>query len=144
MAALFLDDQPVSEDQLRKGLRAATLRMEVVPVFCGLAFKNKGVQPLLDAIVDFLPSPLDVAAVEGLKPDSDNIERRTASVDEPFSALAFKLMSDKHVGHLTYMRVYSGCVKAGQQVVNANRGRKQRIGRLLQMHANKREEIEEA
>jgi elongation factor G len=144
VAALYLDDQPVSEDQLRKGLRAATLRMEVVPVFCGSAFKNKGVQPLLDAIVDFLPSPLDVAAVEGQNPNSGDVEQRTASDDEPFSALAFKLMSDKHVGHLTYMRVYSGSVKAGQQVVNANRGRKQRIGRLLQMHANKREEIEEA
>ena len=144
VAALYLDDQAVSEDQLRKALRAATLRMDLVPVFCGSAFKNKGVQPLLDAIVDFLPSPLDVAAVEGHKPDSDDTEVRKAADDEPFSALAFKLMSDKHVGHLTYIRVYSGTVKTGQQVINANRGRKQRVGRLLQMHANKREEIEEA
>jgi len=111
-------------------------------VLCGSAFKNKGIQPLLDAIVDYLPSPIDVPPVEGDQPDGEERPVRRASDEEPFSALAFKLMSDKHVGHLTYIRVYSGRVKSGDQVLNSNRSRKQRVGRLLQMHANKREEIE--
>jgi elongation factor G len=143
LTARYLDGEPIQADHLRKALREATLRLAVVPMLCGSAFKNKGVQPLLDAIVDFLPSPLDIPPVEGTKPGSTEVLQRKADDNDPFSALAFKLMSDKHVGHLTYMRVYSGRARSGQQVINANHGRKERIGRLLQMHANKREEIEE-
>lgn len=144
VAARYLEEQPVSEDELRKAFRAATLRLDAVPVLCGSAFKNKGVQPLLDAIIDYLPSPNDVPPVEGDCPVSEEKLIRRASDEDPFSALAFKLMSDKHVGHLTYMRVYSGSVKSGDQVLNANRSKKQRVGRLLQMHANKREEVDSA
>jgi len=144
VAAKYLDGERISEDQLRKALREATLRLAVVPVFCGSAFKNKGVQPLLDAIVDYLPSPLDVPPVQGTHPSSGEALQRQADDNEPFSGLVFKLMSDKHVGHLTYVRVYSGRMKTGQQVLNVARDRKERVGRLLQMHANKREEVEEA
>jgi elongation factor G len=143
ITARYLDGEPISADQLRKALREATLRLAVVPVLCGAAFKNKGVQPLLDAIVHYLPSPLDVPPVEGVHPKTREVVQRKADDNEPFSALVFKLMSDKHVGHLTYIRVYSGRAVTGQQVINASSGRKERIGRLLQMHANKREEIEE-
>jgi elongation factor G len=142
LMAKYLDGERIEADPLRKALREATLQQAVVPVLCGTAFKNKGVQPLLDSIVEYLPSPLDVAAVEGTKPDSEKTEQRKADDNEPFSALVFKLMTDKHVGHLTYIRVYSGTVKAGQQVLNAATGRKERMGRLLQMHANKREEVD--
>ena len=144
LAARFLDDEPIGPDPLRKAIREGTLRMQLVPVLCGAAFKNKGVQPLLDAVVDFLPSPLDVPPVQGHHPHTNAPETRKADDNEPFAALAFKLMTDKHVGHLTYMRVYSGSVKTGDQVLNPTRGKKERIGRLLQMHANKRQEIEEA
>jgi elongation factor G len=143
LTARYLEGERIPADLLRKALREATLRLEVVPVLCGSAFKNKGVQPLLDAIVYYLPSPLDVPPVEGVHPKTEEVVQRRADDNEPFSALVFKLMSDKHVGHLTYIRVYSGRAKTGQQVINASRGRKERIGRLLQMHANKREEIEE-
>jgi elongation factor G len=139
----FLDGEPIAADHLKKALREATLQLAVVPVLCGTAFKNKGVQPLLDAIIDFLPSPLDVPPVEGVKPGTDEVHLRVADDNDPFSALVFKLITDKHVGHLTYVRVYSGHLKSGQQVLNAARGRKERAGRLLQMHANKREELEE-
>jgi len=144
LAARFLDDEAIGPDPLRKALREATLRMKIVPVLCGAAFKNKGVQPLLDAVVDFLPSPLDVPPVQGQHPHTGALERRKADDNEPFAALAFKLMTDKHVGHLTYIRVYSGRVKTGDQVLNASRAKKERVGRLLQMHANKRQEIDEA
>ncbi len=143
LTARYLDGEPCSADHIRKALREATLRLAVVPVLCGSAFRNKGVQPLLDAIVDYLPSPIDIPPVEGVKPGTEEVVQRKADDNEPFSALAFKLMSDKHVGHLTYVRVYSGRAKSGSQVLNANHGRKERIGRLLQMHANKRQEIEE-
>jgi elongation factor G len=143
VAQRYLADEPVPPDLLRKALRQATLDLHVVPVLCGAAFRNKGIQPLLDAVVDYLPSPLDVPPVEGRHPETGAAVRRKADDHEPFTALAFKLMSDPHVGHLTYIRVYSGCARPGDQVLNANRGRKQRIGRLLQMHANKRREIEE-
>src|SRR5688500_6508617 len=143
LTAKYLDGEPISADQVRKALREATLRLEVVPVLCGAAFKNKGVQPLLDGIVHYLPSPLDVPSVEGTNPKTSEVVQRKADDNEPFSALVFKLMSDKHVGHLTYVRVYSGRAVPGQQVINASTGKKERIGRLLQMHANKREEIEE-
>jgi elongation factor G len=125
-------------------MREAVLKREIVPVLCGSAFRNKGVQPLLDAIVELLPSPLDVPPVVGHRPGQpDAIEERKADDNEPFSALAFKLMADPHVGHLTYIRVYSGRAKTGDQVFNSARLKKERIGRLLQMHANKREELDE-
>jgi len=144
LMARFLDDAPVSADLIRKALRGAVLCRGIVPVLCGSAFRNKGVQPLLDAIVDYLPSPLDVAAVVGHVPGKlDKTEERKPDDNEPFCALAFKLMSDSHVGHLTYIRVYSGRVKTGDQVLNANRLKKERIGRLLRMHANKRVELSE-
>ena len=128
--------------QLRKALREATLQLGVVPVLCGSAFRNKGVQPLLDAIVHYLPSPLDVPPVEATVVGKDKVVQRKADDSEPFSALVFKLMTDKHVGHLTYVRVYSGSVATGDQVMNATRGKKERLGRVLQMHANKRQEID--
>jgi elongation factor G len=143
LTAKYLDNEEISADQLRKVIREATLELKIVPVLCGSAFKNKGVQPLLDAIVAFLPSPLDVAAVEGIHPRDESVVVREADDNAPFSALAFKLATDKHVGHLAYVRVYSGHAKAGDQVLNANRGRKERIGRLLQMHANKRQDLDE-
>ena len=143
IAQRFLDDQPISSEQLAKAIRAGTLQQILVPVFCGSAFKNKGVQPLLDAIVDYLPSPLDVPPVEGVVAEGTPEAVRQADDSEPFAALAFKLMSDQHVGHLTYIRVYSGVAKSGEQVLNSNRDRKQRLGRLLQMHANKRQELDE-
>jgi elongation factor G len=143
VAALFLDDQPVSSDQLRKAIREGTLQLRIVPVLCGSAFKNKGVQPLLDAIVDYLPSPLDVPPVTGQRPGQSETLERMADDNEPFTALAFKLMSDQHVGHLTYVRVYSGVARSGGQVLVANKDRKQRLGRLLRMHSNKRQDIDE-
>jgi elongation factor G len=143
LMARYLHGEPIAPEQIRKALRQATLELAAVPVVCGAAFRNKGVQPLLDAIVDFLPSPLDVPPVEGRRPGKDEVVRRRASDDEPFTALAFKLMTDKHVGHLTYVRVYAGKAKSGDQVLNAARGRKERIGRILLMHANKRQEIDE-
>jgi elongation factor G len=143
VAQRFLDDQSISADQLRKAVREGTLQLKMVPVLCGAAFKNKGVQPLLDAIVDYLPSPIDVPPLQGHRRGREEPITRKADDNEPFSALAFKLMADQHVGHLTYIRVYSGVVKAGEQVLNANRDRKERLGRLLLMHANKRQELEE-
>ncbi len=136
----FVADEPVTADDLRRGLRAATLSGEVVPVLCGTAFKNKGVQPLLDAIVDYLPSPLDIPPVLGHDVKSEEPIERRADDGEPFSALAFKIMSDPYVGRLTYFRVYSGTLSAGATVLNSSKDRKERIGRILQMHANHRED----
>jgi elongation factor G len=144
LMAQYLDGQVVAAEQIRKGLREATLRLRAVPVLCGASFRNKGVQPLLDAVVDYLPSPLDVPPVEGADPGTGETVQRKPDDNAPFAALVFKLMTDKHIGHLTYMRVYSGRVKTGDAVLNASRGRKERIGRLLLMHANKRQEIQEA
>ncbi|OGP83962.1 MAG: translation elongation factor G [Deltaproteobacteria bacterium RBG_16_54_11] len=138
----YIEGAPISPEEIRRAIRKATVEHQVVPVLCGTAFKNRGVQPLLDAIVDYLPSPLDVPAIEGQRPDGEKEKRRPAD-DEPFSALAFKLMTDPFIGHLTYLRIYSGSLKAGSTVYNATRGRNERIGRLLKMHANKREEIKE-
>jgi elongation factor G len=136
----YVGEEDITADDLRAAVRAATISGEVVPVLCGTAFKNKGVQPLLDAVVDFLPSPVDVAAIQGTDVKTEeHIERRAAD-DEPFAALAFKIMSDKHVGKLTYFRVYSGKLPAGGQVLNATKDRKERVGRILQMHANHRED----
>jgi len=143
LLARYLEGGEIDAASVRKALREATLRLQIVPVLCGSAFRNKGVQPLLDAVLDFLPSPLDVPPIEGVKPGKDAAVQRKADDNEPFAALAFKLATDKHVGHLTYVRVYSGSAKTGDQVLNSATGRKERIGRLLQMHANKRQDINE-
>jgi elongation factor G len=144
LMARYLEGQPISAESVRKGLRDATLSLRAVPVLCGSAFRNKGVQPLLDAVVDYLPSPLDVKPVEGKHSDKGDGGIRTASDEEPLAALAFKIASDRHVGQLSYVRVYSGRMQTGGQVLNTATGKKERIGRLLQMHANKRQEIDEA
>ncbi len=138
----YLTEGTLSIEEMRKSIRKSTLMMKIVPVLAGSAFKNKGIQPLLDAIVDYLPSPTDVPPLEGINPDNDETVLRRASDDAPFSALAFKIMSDPFVGHVTYIRVYSGVLNAGSYVYNSSKGTRERIGRLLQMHANKREEIE--
>src|SRR5467141_2508276 len=137
----FLNGEKISADELRASIRRSTIALKLVPVLAGSAFKNKGIQPLLDAVVDFLPSPLDVPPVEGTTAD-DEVELRRASDEEPFSALAFKIMSDPFVGHVTYIRVYSGVLKAGSYVYNSTKSTRERVGRLLRMHANKREEID--
>ena len=136
----YVGDEEITAADLVRGLRAATVSGEVVPVLCGSAFKNKAVQPLLDAVVDYLPSPLDVPPVRGSDPSGDGTLERKADDAEPFAALAFKIMSDPYVGKLTYFRVYSGKLAAGSQVLNATKGRKERVGRILQMHANHRED----
>ncbi len=138
----YLDEEALSHEEIIKVMRKAALSLKVIPVLCGSAFKNKGVQPLLDAVVDFLPSPLDKPSVIGKGMDGEDIER-AVSDDSPFSALAFKIMTDPFVGQLTYFRVYSGVMKAGSYVYNASKGKKERLGRLLKMHADKREEIKE-
>ncbi len=139
----YVGDEPITAADLRRAVRNATVAGEIVPVLCGTAFKNKGVQPLLDAVVDYLPSPLDVPAITGIQPGKDEQETvRAASDDAPFAALAFKIMSDPYVGKLTYFRVYSGHLSAGSQVLNATKDRKERVGRILQMHANHREDKE--
>jgi len=139
----YLSGEAVSNDELKAALRRATISNQVQPVICGSAFKNKGVQPLLDAVVDYLPSPLDIPAMEGLDPHSDQKVTRNADDSEPFSALVFKIMSDPFVGQLVFFRVYSGHIESGQAVMGSKKGSNERIGRLLKMHANKREEISE-
>src|SRR5947208_212064 len=140
----YLEEHELTEDEIRTVLRKATVAGHVVPVLCGAAFKNKGVQALLDAVVDLLPSPVEVPAIQGHLPhhDATHATRRAAD-DEPFAALAFKIMTDPYVGKLTFFRVYSGVLNAGSYVYNSTKERRERIGRLLQMHANKREELEE-
>jgi elongation factor G len=138
----YLTEGTLSVEEMRKSIRKSTLQLKIVPVLAGSAFKNKGIQPLLDAVVDFLPSPVDVPPLEGTNPNTDEVELRRASDDAPFSALAFKIMSDPFVGHVTYIRVYSGVLKSGSYVYNSGKGTRERISRLLQMHANKREEID--
>lgn len=140
----YLEGEEISEKELHAAIRKATLDVSVVPVLCGSAFKNKGVQRLLDAITLYLPSPLDIPAIKGHHPKTGEEVYRKPSFDEPFAALAFKIMTDPYVGRLTYFRVYSGVVKAGSYVYNPNVGKKERIGRLLRMMANKQEDIEEA
>jgi elongation factor G len=141
--AKYLEGEDVDADQIRAALREGVLQLKLIPVLCGSAFKNKGVQPLLDAVVAYLPSPADIPAARGIRPKDEKEVSREASDEEPFSALAFKIMADKHAGHLTYLRVYSGHAKAGDTLLNANRGEKERVGRFLQMHANKRQEVNE-
>ena len=140
----YLDGEELSENDIRKAVRIATIKGGLIPVFCGAAFKNKGIQRLLDGIVDYLPSPLDVPAIKGHLPHHDETQvERLAADDEPFSALAFKIATDPFVGRLTFFRVYSGVLQAGSHVHNSSNSRKERVSRLLQMHANKREEIQE-
>ncbi len=140
----YLEGEEVTEDELRKAIRKGTLEFKIVPVVTGSAFKNKGVQTLLDAVVDYLPSPLDVPAIEGINPKTDEVETREADDAAPFSGLVFKLMADKHLGQLAFVRIYSGTVKSGSYVYDTIRGTKERVGRLMRMHANKREDIESA
>jgi elongation factor G len=145
---MILEDQEIPVARVKEAIRKATLSIELTPVLCGSSFKNKGVQPLLDAVLDYLPSPLDVPPMIGLEPDksAESGEReavREPSDDEPFSALAFKIMADPYVGKLTYFRVYSGKLAAGSRVLNVSTGRTERIGRILMMHANEREELQE-
>ncbi len=140
MEAYLQDESVATPEMLKRALRAATLDITVTPTLCGSAFKNKGVQPLLDAVIDYLPSPLDVPPVHGLDPRTEHELSRRPALDEPFAALAFKVMSDPFVGKLTYIRVYSGQVNSGDRVVNTTNGKTERIGRILQMHANHREE----
>jgi elongation factor G len=142
IAMAFLEDEEIDAARLRAAIRACTLDLTMTPVLCGSAFKNKGVQPLLDAIIDYLPTPIDKGAVKGVDPKTGEEVERTPSLSEPFCALAFKIMSDPFVGKLTYFRVYSGVLKAGSHVYNPATGRKERVGRILQMHANSREERE--
>jgi elongation factor G len=139
----LLDETAVTPEMLKRALRAATLDISVTPVLLGSAFKNKGVQPLLDAVIEYLPSPLDVPPVHGVDPRTEHELSRKAATDEPFAALAFKVMSDPYVGKLTYIRVYSGQAKAGERVLNTTTGKTERISRILQMHANHREERED-
>jgi elongation factor G len=138
----YLDGQELSEDEIKKTLRQRTIANEIVPVFCGSAFKNKGVQAVLDGVIDYLPSPVEIPDVKGVDDDEVECTRKT-SYDEPFSALAFKIATDPYVGTLTYIRVYSGVLKSGDTVYNPVKDKRERIGRLLQMHANSREEIKE-
>jgi len=139
----YLDGREITEEEIRAAIRTGTVQMKIVPVLCGSAFKNKGVQLLLDAVVDYLPSPLDVPPVKGVNPNNGKDEERLASDSDPFTALAFKIMSDPYVGTLTFLRVYAGVMTTGSYVYNSVKGKKERIGRLLKMHANKREEIKE-
>jgi elongation factor G len=139
----YLADEQVDNVMIKRALRAGTVKSELVPVLCGSAFKNKGIQPLLDAVVDFMPSPLDIPPVRGLD-SKGNVAERPASDDAPLAALAFKLLSDPYVGHLTFLRIYSGVLTTGGTVLNSTKGVRERIGRLLKMHANKREELETA
>ncbi|HEX2411757.1 MAG TPA: elongation factor G, partial [Solirubrobacteraceae bacterium] len=144
---MILEEQEIPKERMIAAIRKATLEIKMTPVLCGSSFKNKGVQPLLDAVIDFLPSPLDVPPVHGLElvkgdePDREAV--RNASDDEPFAALAFKIMADPYVGKLTYFRVYSGKLEAGSRVLNVSTGRTERIGRILMMHANDREDVQE-
>ena len=139
---LVLDEQPVPQDMIRKALRKGTIENLLVPVTCGTSYKNKGVQKLLDAIVDYMPSPVDIPAIQGVDPDTDEEDERPASDEAPFSALAFKIATDPFVGRLSFVRVYSGVLNTGTTVLNSTKKQKERIGRILQMHANHREDIE--
>ncbi len=139
---LALEEQPIPTDMLRRALRRGTIDNLIVPVTCGTSYRNKGVQKLLDAIVDFMPSPLDIPPIKGVNPETEEEEERPSSDDEPFSALAFKIATDPFVGRLSFIRVYSGTLNTGTQVLNSTKKQKERIGRILQMHANHREDIE--
>jgi len=139
----YLEGEALTEQEIRDGIRRGVIGNKFIPVICGSAFKNKGVQPLLDAVVDYMPSPLDVPPINGVHPDTGAEDKRTVSDTEPFSALAFKIMADPFVGKLAFFRVYSGVLGAGSYVFNSTKGKRERIGRILQMHANHREDIQE-
>ena len=143
MTHKYLEGEELTEDEIRAGIRAQTLNFAIVPVLCGASFRNKGVQPLMDAVVDYLPSPLDKGAVRGENPDTGAEEWRAPADDAPFSALAFKIMSDPYVGRLTYVRCYSGTIAKGTAVMNVSKDKRERLGRILRMHANHREEADE-
>ena len=140
---MYLEGEDVPADKIRAAIRKATVAVKMVPVTCGTSYKNKGVQKLLDAIVDYMPSPLDVPAIEGVNPKTDEEETREADDNAPFSALAFKIMSDPYVGRLSFFRVYSGSVETGKTVMNSTKGQRERLGRILRMHANHREDIDQ-
>ncbi|MBI3735086.1 elongation factor G [Candidatus Sumerlaeota bacterium] len=142
-AERFLENAKFTTEELQKHIRAATISSKITPVLCGASFRNKGVQLLLDAVLDYLPAPTDIAPVKGIKPDGGEEVERSADDNQPFSALAFKIMSDPHVGKLTYIRIYSGTLKSGSYTFNSSKDRDERIGRLLLMHANEREQVEE-
>ena len=137
----YLEGEEISEEEIKQAIRKGTIELKFFPMLCGSAFKNKGVQPLLDAVVDYLPSPLDVPPIKGINPQTGEEEERHASYEEPFAALAFKILTDPYVGQLTFIRVYSGLMESGSYVYNATRDKKERLARILRMHANKREEI---
>jgi len=143
IATKYLEGSEIGAAEIRAALRRGCIAIKLVPVVCGSAFKNKGVQPLLDAVIDYLPSPMDIAAVQGVDMKGNEVERK-ADDKEPFSALVFKIMADKHVGQLSFARIYSGALKAGSYVLNSTRGSKERVGRIMKMHANKREDVDEA
>lgn len=138
----YLEGEEISEEELKAAIRKATIACKMTPVFCGSSYKNKGVQPMLDAVVDYMPSPLDIPAIKGTNPDTGEEDKREANDKLPFSALAFKIMADPYVGKLAFFRVYSGTISSGSYVYNSTKGKKERIGRILQMHANRREEID--
>jgi elongation factor G len=138
----YVHGEAISAEELKRAVRKGTIAMTLFPVLCGASFKNKGVQPLLDSVIDYLPSPLDIPPVTGLNPETGATEERKAADDAPFSALAFKIMNDQHVGQLVFLRVYSGTLEAGSGVYNSTKDKKERVGRLLRMHANKKEEVE--
>ncbi len=143
LMAMYLDEAEIDEETIRKAIRRATVALQIVPTLCGSAFKNKGVQPLLDAVIDYLPSPLDIPPVKGINPKTGKEEERHADPEEPFAALAFKLLHDPYVGQLAFLRIYSGKIETGVMVYNMTKEKKERVGKLLKMHANKREEIKE-
>jgi elongation factor G len=138
----YVGNEPISADELKAAVRKGTTLIKLFPVLCGASFKNKGVQALLDAVIDYLPSPVDIPAVTGVNPETGATEQRKADDDEPFAALAFKIMNDQHVGQLVFLRVYSGTLASGSGVFNSTKDKKERVGRLLRMHANKREEVD--
>src|SRR5512138_1055910 len=138
----YVHGEPITPAELKAAVRKGTIGMKLFPILCGASFKNKGVQPLLDAVIDFLPSPLDIPPIQGINPETKETEERKAADDAPFAALAFKIMNDQHVGQLVFLRVYSGTLEAGSGVYNSTKDKKERVGRLLRMHANKKEEIE--
>ena len=142
MMQILEGEEPAIED-VKAAIRKGTIAVELFPVLCGSAYKDKGVQPMLDAVIDYLPAPTDIPAIKGVNPDTDEEEERPASDEEPFAALAFKIMTDPFVGRLTFIRVYSGILQSGSYVMNTSKGKRERIGRILQMHANSRQEIEQ-
>ena len=138
----YIEGEELTTEEIKAAIRKATIDCKMTPVLCGSSYKNKGVQPMLDAVIEYMPSPLDIPAIKGVNPDSGEEDHREASDEVPFSALAFKIMADPYVGKLAFFRVYSGIIGSGSYVFNSTKGKKERIGRILQMHANRREEIE--